>query len=289
VPRPRPAGSAEQRLDIKPDELRKMLTPDITPFRIVLFLTWILGIFMMNNAPAPYAPPLEDLDRYDELHARADTMTDAIRAEKHFYQAYHAMSQSKGFFYNDPTFESKNREYERTKAIYQHENAKREALRKEANQLVGIWSEYGLKAARQGFWDAYEKGKAFAKSMTWWDVIFAGFGGRGSRDESAVVLILQWVLRIAMNFTIGFFYSFVSFVFNLFWIIADFSPNPASAATFWCLGFIAAGSIVASILIAMYGTIAAVVVGGAYVAVQNQAVEGGRQGERGRLPHGHQE
>merc|ERR1711912_133812 len=134
------------------------------------------------------------------------------------------MNAAKGFLWNDPTYESKRRVFLAAQDKYRHENGKRQALRDEANQIVGIWSEYGLAAARQGFWDAYEKGKQFAKSMTWWDVIFAGFGGRGSRDESALVLLFQWVLRIAMNFTIGFFYSFVSFAVNLFWIIADFSP-----------------------------------------------------------------
>ena len=84
------------------------------------------------------------------------------------------------------------------------------------------------------------QGKDFAKSMTWWDVMFAGFGGRGSRDESALVLLLQWVLRIAMNFTIGFIYSLVSFLIGLFWIIADFSPNPASAMGFYLCFFVAA-------------------------------------------------
>lgn len=115
--------------------------------------------------------------------------------------------------------------------------------------------------------------------------MFAGFGGRGSRDESAVVLLLQWVLRIAMNFTIGFVYSLFSFLFSLFWIIADFSPSPASALGFYLCGFVAACSIVASIIFAMYGTIATVVVGGAYIA-HNQALEGGAGGERRRL---HQE
>lgn len=260
-------------MDIDAAKLREALIPDITPFRIGLFATWIIGILMMNNAPAPYTPPPEDLDRYDGLQARADTMVMAIEAEKRFYAANHAMNQAKGFFYNDATYESKRRNFEEAKAVYTRENAKRQALRDEANKLVGIWSPYGLDATRQGFWNAYEKGKEFAKSMTWWDVMFAGFGGRGSRDESAVVLILQWVLRIAMNFTIGFIYSLVSFLFNLFWIIADFAPNPASAALFYACGFIAATSMVASILIAMYGTIATVVVGGAYVA-QQQSLEG---------------
>jgi len=273
-------------LDIDPAKIRAALVPDVTPFRIGLFITWVVGILLMNNAPAPYTPPLEDLDRYDQLQAQADTMFGAIKAEKEYWHASALMQQSQGFFYNDATYESKRRVFEEKKSIYQRENGKRQALRDEANQLVGIWSQYGLDATRQGFWAAYEKGKQFAKSMTWWDVMFSAFGGRGSRDESAVVLILQWVLRIAMNFTIGFGYSLVSFLINLFWIIADFSPNPASAATFYFLGFIASCSMVASILIAMYGTIATVVVGGTYMAVKNQQLEGGQSGQRGRL---HQE
>jgi len=213
-------------------------------------------------------------------------MHSAIKAEKNFFHAYHQMSAAKGMLWNDPTFESKNRIYLQAKEVYERENAVRQGLRREANQLVGIWSEYGLQAARQGFWDAYERGKAFAKQMTWWDVIFAGFGGRGSRDESAIVLILQWVLRIAMNFTLGFFYSFISFAYNLFWIIADFAPNTASAVTFYGLAVLAAGSIVVSILVAMYGTIATVVIGGVYYAEKNARLEGGTAGRRAPLRQG---
>ena len=216
--------------------------PDITPFRIGLVVLWVCGILIMNNAPAPYQPPLEDLDRYDQLTAQADTMRTAIEAEQTYWIAHRNMQQASGFFYNDPTYESKRRVYAQAEDVYLRENAKRLALRKEANALVGIWSQYGFEAARSGFWAAYEKGKSFAKSMTWWDVMFAGFGGRGSRDESAAVLLLQWVLRIAMNFTIGFLYSLFSFLVGLFWIVADFSPNPASALGFYLCFFVASVS-----------------------------------------------
>lgn len=288
---PRGAGNRQmvrrgEPIEIDPVALRKAMIPDITPFRIGLFATWILGIFMMNNAPALYQPPLQDLDRYDELTARADTMFTAIEAEKQYFAAYRQMEQAKGFFYNDETYEPKRRVFEEKKVTYMQENGKRQALRDEANSIVGIWSEYGMAATRQGFWDAYEKGKEVAKRMTWWDVMFAAMGGRGSRDESAVVMLLQWVLRVAMNFTLGFMYSLFSFLFNLFWIIADFSPDPASAVAFYACGAVAAISMVASILIAMYGTIATVVVGGAYVAASNGALEGGQAGQRQRL---HQE
>lgn len=262
-----------QKVDIDPVAIRKMLIPDITPFRIGLFLTWALGIFMMNNASAPYTPPPEDLARYDELQAQADTMRTAIEAEREFHRAYSEMYRAKGFFYNDPTYPSKLRVYENAKVVYERENTKRQQLRWEANKVVGIWSQFGLDAARASFWDAYERGKQFAKSMTWWDVLFSV--GRGSRDEHIIITMLQWVLRIAMNFTIGFIYSLVSFLFGLFYIIADFSPDPASACTFYILGAIAATSIVVSVIVAMYGTIATVVVGGAYMAAQNEQLEGG--------------
>jgi len=277
---------AEPMTEAQLKEIQRMFIPDITPFRIGLFATWIIGILMMNYASAPYTPPFEDLERYDQLTAQADTMLVAINAEKDYWMAAREMENERGFFYNGPTYESKRRYFEEKKAIYLHENAKRQALRDEANQLVGIWSEYGLQAARNSFWEAYERGKAFAKRMTWWDVMFSAFGGRGSRDENMIAIMLQWVLRIAMNFTLGFMYSLFSFLWGLFWVIADFSPNMASATTFYLCGAIASISMVASILIAMYGTIATVVVGGTYVAIQNQQLEGGSAAQRQRL---HQE
>jgi len=266
---------ARRQVDFDPEEIRKYMIPDITPFRVGLIVTWVLGIFMMNNAPAPYKPPPEDLMRYDELQAQADTMRSAIEAEHAMHHAHQQMYAAKGWFSNDPTYPSKKRIFDEAMAVYQRENAKRQQLRLEARRTVGIWSSYGLDAARQGFWDAYERGKQFAKSMTWWDVLLGA--GRGSRDESLVITLLSWVLRIAMNFTLGFIYSLVSFLWGLFSIVADFSPDPASAVTFYVLAAIAATSIVATVIFVMYGTIATVVIGGAYVAANNQRLEGAQR------------
>jgi len=264
-------------------EIQNMFVPDITPFRVGLFCTWVAGIFLMNYASAPYTPPFEDLARYDELQAKADTMLVAIQAEKEYWHAYREMEHAKGFLWNDPTYESKRRYFNEKQAVYIHENSKRQAMRDEANKIVGIWSEYGLQATRDSFWAAYERGKDFAKRMTWWDVMFSAFGGRGSRDENMIAILLQWVLRIAMNFTIGFLYSLFSFLWGLFWIVADFSPNMASATTFYVCAAIAGISMVASVLIAMYGTIASVVVGGTYMAIKNQQLEGGGGAQREHL------
>ena len=90
---------------------------------------WVCGILIMNNAPAPYQPPLEDLDRYDQLTAKADTMRTAIEAEQNYWIASRNMNQAKGFFWNDPTYESKRRVYEQAKDIYLRENAKRQSHR----------------------------------------------------------------------------------------------------------------------------------------------------------------
>ena len=86
--------SQREPQDIDPAKIRAALIPDITPFRIGLFATWIIGILLMNNAPAPYTPPLEDLDRYDQLQASADTMFQAIAAEKEYWAAAAMMQQA---------------------------------------------------------------------------------------------------------------------------------------------------------------------------------------------------
>jgi len=240
----------------------------------------------MNYAPAPYTPPDADVFRYEELQAEADTMVEAQNAEREMYIAYREMNDANGWFMGAEGRQQlaiKTRIFEEKKALYTKHNARRQEVRTEANKVVTIWSKYGLQATRDGFWKAFEKGKEFAKSMTWWDVMFAGFSGSRDREASFVVIILQWVLRVAMNFTIGFIYSFFNFGYNLFYIIADFAPDPASAFMYYVLAILAAFSMVMSVIIAMYGTIATVVVGGAYAVVSNQALEGGAQGQRQRL------
>ena len=77
---------------------------------------------------------------------------------------------------------------------------KREALRKEAFGVVGLWSEYGVTEARQLFWDCLEKGKGFAKRSTLWDMFF---GVVMHRDEDIGSFLLRLVINFAINVTMG--------------------------------------------------------------------------------------
>jgi len=281
----------DQRRNVEVDmvKLKAALIPDVTPFRIFLFASWLFGLFLMNYASAPYTPPDDDIFRYDELQAKADTMTEAQEAERAYVHAYHEMNNANGWFLGAEgkrVLALRTADFEKKKAIYMKLNAERQSLRQEANSVVGIWSQYGLDATRKGFWEAYEKGKDFAKRMTWWDAMFLAIGGGGrDRDTHVLVIILQFVLRIAMNFTLGFIYSFFNFSYNLFYIIADFAPDPASAVTYYFLGVLAAFSMVMSVIIAMYGTIATVVIGGGYALAQNAALEEQRRRELGGRAH----
>eukprot|EP00494_Astrolonche_serrata_P013275 UN13392 len=47
----------------------------------------------------------------------------------------------------------------------------RDLLANEARKTVGLFSEYGVNDCRKQFWHSWERGKAVAKRMSWWDAI----------------------------------------------------------------------------------------------------------------------
>ena len=83
-----------------------------------------------------------------------------------------------------------------------------------------------------------------------------------SRNESLGVYVGRMVIRLLVNFTIGFFSALVSFVWQLAFFVWSYKAGIAGLA-FFVLGSIAAFSLVASAIGAMYvgtATAAAVVV-----------------------------
>ena len=91
-----------------------------------------------------------------------------------------------------------------------------------------------------------------------------------------------------MNFTIGFVFSFIYFVFSLFSLVLSYEPDAFTGGLFFLVAFFAAGSMVAGIIFSMYAGTAATVGGGLYMLAKSQQARlEGQQGRRpGRLRQG---
>merc|ERR1712129_282524 len=144
----------------------------------------------------------------------------------------------------------------------------------EARATVGIFSDYAVKDARRLFWRCWEWGKNFAKRMGFYDAIFLAMD---SRNESFGVYAARMVVRVLVNFSLGFFSALVSFVWQLWWFMRSYSAGLAGIA-FFVLGSIAAFSLVASAIGAMFvGTAGAAAVA---VSMAGPQLQGGRRRRR---------
>merc|ERR1712154_367883 len=123
--------------------------------------------------------------------------------------------------------------------------------------------------ARRLFWSCWEWGKNFAKRISFYDAIFLAMD---SRNEGLGGYLARMVVRLLVNFTIGFFSALVSFVWQLAFFVWSYKAGIAGLA-FFILGSVAAFSLVASAIGAMYvgATAAAVVVTMARPQIQGGA------------------
>lgn len=156
--------------------------------------------------------------------------------------------------------------------------AERDEIMKEARQVVGIWSEYGVEEAREKFWENVERGKASAKRMTYWDTMFMAIGTMG-RDEGLGAFIMRIIMRFAFNLTFGLIIMLIAFLFSLGSMVASFGPGFFSGTLFFLVAAAGATAVTFGIITCVFGSIG----GGVYVmakAAGNQRRLGGGGGYR---------
>lgn len=197
--------------------IRVVKTIVTTPKYASISGLWLLGLFFMLLMRAPYTPSEADEIAYKKGMIQADNLPGLVEAEVEMAEARARVYNEQVWFWRwrpeyrvrvEAAQQQLNRVTHNLRNIY----AERDALRKEAKSKVGIWSEYGFQETRDLFWSCWKSGKEFAQRMTFWDVIF-GIGG--GRDESFMVTILRFVLRLIMNFTIGLCGALVGFAWYL--------------------------------------------------------------------------
>jgi len=110
------------------------------------------------------------------------------------------------------------------------------------------------------------------------------------RDENMIQYVLNVVLQVLLNFSMGLMLALVMFIFGLWGIVRDYQANPILAVFFFLAASCAAFAFVASYLMGIFG----VTIGGIYglvkVAESNQNArlhQGRRQQQQymGNRPH----
>ena len=143
----------------------------------------------------------------------------------------------------------------------------------------GLWSEYGIGAARDQFWASYESAKLFAQRQTFYEMIFSLFA-YGGRDENIGSIIIGWILRFLVNLTFGLIFSIFSFMFRLWSFVSQFGVGFVEGAAFFFVALFAGCSMVALYIALIWGTVA-----GTFIYARSQALAGGRRRQQQHLHH----
>ena len=139
------------------------------------------------------------------------------------------------------------------------------ALQQKQGATVGLWSEYGIKEAKDLMWSSFYSSTAMAKRMTYWDMFFAMFRSF-DRDEGIVSFLIQMLFRFVQNLIIGLVVGFFTFLFAIVDLIQRFSPGMFEGIIFFLLATLA----IASLMITAIGVACGCCAGTVY-AVRNAA------------------
>eukprot|EP00483_Globobulimina_turgida_P001394 UN01396 len=209
---------------------------------------------------------MDTADRIEQTH-----VNEAYINQQAMYQRYY---RSKGWFSCDRYCQTNYQDYLKSQQQLSDAKALHNAAISEARSIVGIFSEYAVKDARNTFWSCWQWGKDFAKRISFYDAIFLALD---SRNESFGVYIARMVIRVLINFSIGFISALVSFVWQLWWFVRSYSAGMAGIV-FFILGSIASFSLIASAIGAMWiGTAGAAAV---VVTMAGPQLQGGRRRRR---------
>lgn len=120
-------------------------------------------------------------------------------------------------------------------------------------------------------------GKQFAQKQTKWDALFIGVRSLG-RDESILSYMLELLLKMLFNFTLGMMGTVVGFILSLYSIISSYQAALSTSLFFFFVASLAAISFAMTWMFLLYGAAAGTVYVGAKMAAANMRIEGGGAG-----------
>jgi len=237
---------------------------------------WILGLFLMTFVQGIAVDPATQDSFFDKVDNANDIayrdVREAALREKAAYENYY---YSKGWFSCDSRCQANYEMYQKAQGELQGSQGLHAAALSDAKATVGIFSQFGVQETRKIFWDAWERGKAMAKRMSFWDVMFMGM--RSNRDDTWMEVGLRLLMQIIMNFTIGMTFALLGFMWSLWNLIWTYKAGLAGLLFFFLAGT-AACSMLATFLLGLYsaGTLVA------FTAIKHAQLTGGnRRGRRG--------
>lgn len=233
---------------------------------------FVSGIALTAQQQSEFQADLQRIN-YKDLDRRQQDY------EKNLFQ-YNA---AKGWFSCDATCQYHKENMERSRVDYEYVQRQVDSQLSDAKAKLGLLSTVGVVEARDMFWTRFAQGKQFAQRQTKWDALFVGMRAMG-RDESLVSYMLELLMKMLFNFTLGMIGTVVGFIFSLYSIIRTYQAAIYTALFFFFAASLAAISFAMTWMFLLYGAAAGTVYVGAKMAAANMRLERG-EGDRGRLGH----
>lgn len=267
-----------QRIEIPgPGDIITSLSKKIlaSPKAKTFIVLWMVGLFCMLYASAPVPTTEAMRDEFADLMDQADSVDGYQQAYQKLSYIEEKIYQHDGWFIGSEARAIVNDlKTERRRAYddFARLDYKREELRREAFNVVGLWSEYGINEARQLFWDCLEKGKGFARRSTMWDMIF---GLAMGRDEGIGAFIVRVIINFVFNVTMGLIGAILAFMYYLYSMVLMYKASMASGLLFFGVMLLAGISMAFVYIFVIYGAVA----GAGYFVVRTAVNAQIREGE----------
>eukprot|EP00639_Heterosigma_akashiwo_P025025 CAMPEP_0194697388 /NCGR_PEP_ID=MMETSP0295-20121207/23383_1 /TAXON_ID=39354 /ORGANISM="Heterosigma akashiwo, Strain CCMP2393" /LENGTH=320 /DNA_ID=CAMNT_0039590023 /DNA_START=40 /DNA_END=1000 /DNA_ORIENTATION=- len=220
----------------------------------VSFVLWAIGMFLCAFAAPPFQLTEEASARYEGLMDQAYSFEGYAELEEKLGAA--RLNEVHVFFWRMRGEPYTTLVPQRRAAVDQIKDQiraldkERDLLVKEAKATVGVWSQAAMDEARGSFWSAFEQGKLFAQRRAFWNTLFMLMQ---RREGGALSFVIEWVLTAVANFTLGLLGSLFYFSVAVLGLAWSYSPNMLSFLAFVGLALLAAGSMVATYLLAVAG------------------------------------
>eukprot|EP00924_Labyrinthula_sp_SR-Ha-C_P015551 maker-scaffold_4-snap-gene-3.4-mRNA-1 protein AED:0.04 eAED:0.04 QI:0/1/0/1/0/0/2/127/358 len=222
---------------------------------------YLIGLVVLLFATGFAVSPETEL-KYAEILDNID-YTQLRRFEKNMIKFENEYQRVKGWIVCDAKCVKADNNRRHARRNLKREMARIDAIKSEGKRQLGVFSTYGVDEARDLFWGLFNKGRGFAQDQTYFDVILHTIHSVGS-DESWLSVLIQVLLSMIFNFTVGMIGTLVTFVYYLYYMIETYQPGYILGILFFGLGVAGAFALVVSFLLGLYfGT-----AGTAYVAFQ---------------------
>lgn len=244
------------------------------PMKTSLYVVGLLLCLFFNGFTVSkvhekaYEQAIDKID-YNKLYSVADQ----------YYDAYRQYQQSRGWFFScNKTCQKLKKISDITYANYQEELRKEREATAVAKSYLGLFSKHGIGETRNLFWNKFAEGRGFAQRQSKWDALFLGMRAIG-RNESIIEYLLNVLVNLLMNFTVGVFMAVIGFMFSLYSVIVSYQASIVQGLLFFVLASLSAISFAMTWIIGLYMAAAGTVYAGVKIA-SSSARLGDREYER---------